>query len=57
MRNKQGIMIRIGNSVGDNDNQATKNNVQEVGRSIALIRLMADLQQYQERQARRFNGS
>ena len=57
MRNKEGIMIRIGNSVGDNDNQATKNNVQEVARALAMLRLISQLEQYQKRCAERFNGS
>jgi hypothetical protein len=56
MRNKEGIMIRIGNSVGDNDNQATKNNVQGEARALAMLRLISQLEQYQKSHAERFNG-
>ena len=56
-RNAMGVHMVIGNSIGDNDSQATKNNVQGVARSIAMIRLIGDLQQYQARQAAKFNGS
>ena len=57
MRNKEGIMIRIGNTVGDNDNQATKNDVQGVARALAMLRLISQLEQYQKSHAERFNGS
>lgn len=56
-RNKDGIYIVIGNTIGDNDNQASKNNVQEVARALAMARLFAQLEQYQARMANRFNGS
>ena len=55
-RNKAGIYIRIGNSVGDNDSQASKNNVQEVARALALARLFSQLEQYQKRKADDFNS-
>jgi len=57
MRNKTGIYIRIGNSVGDNDNQATKNNVQSIARAMAMARLYYQLEAYQKDQADKFNGS
>ncbi len=57
MRNKEGIYIRIGNTVGDNDNQATKNNVQGVARALAMARLYAQLEAYQKDQANKFNGT
>ena len=56
MRNKDGIYIRIGNTVGDNDNQASKNNVQGVARAVAMIRLTAQLEAYQKAQADKFNN-
>lgn len=56
-RNKEGVYIVIGNSVGDNDNQASKNNVQSVARAQAMARLYAQLEAYQAAQAKRFNGS
>jgi hypothetical protein len=56
-RNKEGVYIVIGNSVGDNDNQASKNDVQSVARAQAMARLYAQIEQYQEDQAKRFNGS
>lgn len=55
MRNKMGIYIRIGNTVGDNDNQASKNNVQEVARALAMARLFSQLEAYQKDQADKFN--
>lgn len=56
MRNKSGIYIRIGNTVGDNDNQASKNNVQGVARALAMARLFSQLEAYQKDQADKFNG-
>lgn len=56
MRNREGIYIRIGNAVGDNDNQASKNNVQEVARALAMARLYSQLEQYQKRKAEDFNN-
>jgi len=57
MRNREGIYIRIGNTIGDNDNQASKNNVQEVARALAMARLFSQLEAYQKDQAAKFNGS
>ena len=56
-RSSIGVTMIIGNKIGDNDNQATKNGVQDVARSIVFIRLMADLEQYQRREAEHFNAS
>jgi hypothetical protein len=57
MRNSYGIYIRIGNSVGDNDNQATKNDVQGVARALAMARLFAQLEAYQKDKADNFNSN
>jgi len=57
MRNKAGIYIVIGNTVGDNDNQASKNNVQGVARAMAMARLYYQLEAYKNDQANKFNGS
>ena len=57
MRNKEGINIVIGNRVGDNDSQASKNNVQGVARALAMARLISQLEAYQKDQAAKFNGS
>ena len=56
-RNAYGVTMIIGNTIGDNDGQASKNRVHDVARSLAMIRLMADLNQYQAREAQAFNGS
>jgi hypothetical protein len=55
-KNAQGVNMIIGNRIGDNDNQASKNRVHDVARSLAMARLMADLEQFQKRQADKFNG-
>lgn len=57
MRQKDGIYIVIGNTIGDNDNQASKNNVQEIARAQAMARLFAQLEKRQKDQADKFNGS
>ena len=57
MRNREGINIVIGNRVGDNDSQASKNNVQGVARALAMARLISELEAYQKDQADKFNGS
>jgi hypothetical protein len=57
MRNKEGIHIVIGNRVGDNDSQASKNNVQGVARAVAMSRMISQLEAYQKDQANKFNGS
>lgn len=54
-RNASGVQIIIGNSIGDNDNQASKNNVQEVARALAMARLFSQLEAYQKDQADKFN--
>ena len=51
------IAIVIGNTIGDNDGQASKNGVPDIARSIAIERMFKDLEQYQARQAAKFNGS
>lgn len=56
VRNKAGINIVIGNKVGDNDSQASKNNVQGVARAVAMSRLISQLEAYQKDQADKFNG-
>ena len=56
-RNASGVNMIIGNRIGDNDGQASKNRVHDVARALAMARLMADLEQFQDRQARKFNGS
>ena len=56
-RGPTGLTMIIGNTIGDNDGQASKNNVQGIARTIASIRLYADLEQYQAREARKFNGT
>ena len=56
MRNKEGIYIRIGNTVGDNDNQASKNNVQGVARAQAMARLYSQIEARQKDQADEFNS-
>ena len=56
LRNREGIYIRIGNTVGDNDNQASKNNVQGVARAVAMSRLISQLEAYQKDQADKFNS-
>lgn len=55
-RNAYGLTMIIGNKIGDNDGQASKNNVPDIARTIALERLYADLEQYQKRCAERFNA-
>jgi len=57
MRNREGINMVIGNRVGDNDSQASKNNVQGVARALAMARLISQLEAYQKDQANKFNGS
>jgi hypothetical protein len=57
VRNKEGITIVIGNRVGDNDSQASKNNVQGVARAVAMSRMISQLEAYQKDQANKFNGS
>ena len=57
MRNREGINMVIGNRVGDNDSQASKNNVQSVARALAMARLISQLEAYQKDQANKFNGS
>jgi len=56
-RNVWGVTMIIGNTIGDNDGQASKNNVADTARTIALLRLYADLEQYQAREAQAFNAS
>ena len=57
MRNQNGIYIRIGNSVGDNDNQASKNNVHEIARAEAMIHLFYRIEQKQSRERENFNSN
>jgi hypothetical protein len=57
VRNREGINIVIGNRVGDNDSQASKNNVQSVARALAMARLISQLEAYQKDQTNKFNGS
>lgn len=56
-RGPTGLTMIIGNTIGDNDGQASKNNVADTARTIALLRLYADLEQYQAREAQAFNAS
>jgi len=56
-RNAYGLTMIIGNTIGDNDGQASKNGVPDIARSIAIERMFKDLEQYQARQAAKFNGS
>lgn len=56
-RGPTGLTMIIGNTIGDNDGQASKNNVADTARTIALLRLYADLDQYQAREAQAFNAS
>jgi hypothetical protein len=56
-RNAYGLTMIIGNTIGDNDGQASKNGVPDIARSIALARLYNDLEQYQAREAQAFNAS
>ena len=55
VRNRQGIYMRIGNRIGDNDGQASKNNVQEVARALAMARIYADVEDFSKKQADKFN--
>lgn len=57
MRNQRGIYIRIGNRVGDNDNQASKNNVHGVARAEAMIHLFSRIEQKQNREGNNFNSN
>ena len=57
MRNQMGIYIRIGNSVGDNDNQASKNNVHGVAMAEAMAHLFARIEQKQNREGNNFNSN
>jgi hypothetical protein len=56
MKQRGGVYLRIGNSIGDNDSQATKNNVPRVAENLADLRMTRQLEQYQKRKADDFNS-
>lgn len=55
MKQRGGVFIIIGNTVGDNDGQASKNNVPGVARALAMNRMISQLAAYQQDQADKFN--
>ena len=55
VRTSGGFYLRIGNKVGDNDNQAGKNRVEEVARALAMARMYAEVEEFAKKQADEFN--
>ena len=55
VRTSGGVYLRIGNKVGDNDNQAGKNRVEEVARALAMARIYAEVEEFAKKQADEFN--
>ena len=56
MKQRGGVFIVIGNTVGDNDGQSSKNNVPGVARALAMNRMISQLAAYQSDQADKFNS-